>query len=104
MYSLVFYVPTSALYKVKRALFLAGAGKQGAYSDCCWQVKGMGEFVSSLSANPAVGDPGEHNTVEEYRVEMRVSEECKDACIAALKLSHPYEEPTYSLTILESWR
>ena len=103
MYKLVFFVTEEALDKVKRAVFLAGAGQQGEYSECCWQVKGVGQFLPSLNANPTVGVRGEAKQIDEYRVEVRVPIDVKDACIAALKLAHPYEEPVYEITMLEAW-
>jgi len=95
MYSLVFYVPESHLESVKRAVFDAGAGSMGNYDSCCWQVKGQGQFRPVKGATPFLGKLDELECVDEYRVEMVLSEEVKEPVLAALLLAHPYEEVAY---------
>jgi hypothetical protein len=95
MYVLVFYVPESHLELVKQAVFLAGAGSMGDYDSCCWQVKGRGQFRPLKGATPFLGKINEVGCVEEYRVEMVLSEEVKASVLAALLLAHPYEEVAY---------
>lgn len=102
MYSLVFYVPESHVEVVKEAVFTAGAGKIGEYEACCWQVKGQGQFRPSKAANPFIGQAGELEFVDEYRVEMVLLREFKSAVVSALKRSHPYEEVAYHLIPVES--
>lgn len=101
MYSLVFYVPETHLEAVKEAVFTAGAGRIGEYEACCWQVKGAGQFRPSAAANPFIGESGKLESVEEYRVEMVLLAELKEAVIRALKHSHPYEEVAYHLIQVE---
>ena len=95
MYSLVFYVPESHLESVKQAVFDAGAGSMGNYDSCCWQVKGQGQFRPVKGATPFLGELDELELVDEYRVEMVLSEEVKASVLAALLLAHPYEEVAY---------
>lgn len=103
MYKLVFFVPDGALDEVKQALFSAGAGTLGAYSQCCWQVRGEGQFFAEAESNPSYGEPMSLTKVSEYRVEMVLEDAVLDACIAALKLAHPYEVPAYHVIRLEQW-
>ena len=98
MLKLCFYVPESHLEKVKSAVFNAGAGRVGNYQECCWQVQGSGQFKPLQGANPATGSVDTLEHIAEYRVEMVCVEACVGAVIAALRNSHPYEEPAFDVT------
>ncbi|MEQ9565781.1 MAG: NGG1p interacting factor NIF3, partial [Pseudomonadales bacterium] len=58
-YKLVAYIPENHLETVKEALFAAGAGTQGAYDQCCWQVRGQGQFRPLEGSNPHLGKQDE---------------------------------------------
>jgi hypothetical protein len=97
MYKLCFYVPESHLDAVKQAVFAAGAGRIGAYDNCCWQVLGQGQFRPLAGSKPFLGSADAIETVHEYKVELV----CADAVVAevvrSLKQAHPYEEPAYQV-------
>ncbi len=95
MLVLVFYVPESHLESVKSSLFAAGAGKIGAYSCCCWQIQGEGQFRPEEGSIPYTGIEGTVSRVEEYRVEMVCEEACAQKVKDALLSSHPYEMPAW---------
>jgi len=97
MYKFVFFVPQSHVEDVKAAVFSAGGGKMGDYQECCWQVAGSGQFRPSAAANPFIGNAGELERVDEYRVEMVCADDQIHAAVAALKAAHPYEEPAYDV-------
>ncbi len=97
MYKLVFYVPESHHQQVKSAVFSSGAGKQGDYDQCCWQVLGVGQFRPLKDSQPFLGEQGKLEQVPEYRVEMICDDGCIQAAVSALKQSHPYEEPAYDV-------
>ncbi|UTA46322.1 YqfO family protein [Simiduia sp. 21SJ11W-1] len=100
MFKLCVYIPESHLEVVKRALFDAGAGRQGDYECCCWQVPGQGQFKPAQDAQPFIGAVGELTHVAEYRVEMLVAPQFASAVIKALRNAHPYEEPAFDLVAL----
>lgn len=100
MLKLCFYVPKSDLEPVKQAIFQAGAGQLGEYSECCWQVLGDGQFRPSVMANPAIGQAEQLETVAEYRVECLVEQSKASGVLAALLAAHPYEEPAYDFCSL----
>lgn len=102
MYSFVFYVPETHLDEVKQAVFSAGAGAIGDYDQCCWQVKGEGQFRPNLNATPFIGNADEIEKVAEYRVEMVVNKEFKVGVTEALLTAHPYEEVAYHFILIES--
>ncbi len=95
MLKLIYYVPDSHLESTKQAIFSAGAGGIGNYEHCAWQVKGIGQFKPVKGADPYIGELGELEQVDEWRVETIVIEENAKAVAKALKASHPYEEPAF---------
>lgn len=95
MQALVVYVPETHLAQVKQAMFAAGAGKIGNYDQCCWQVKGQGQFRPLEGSAPFCGEKYAVSTEVEYRVEMTCADDCVPAVIAAMQLVHPYEEPAW---------
>lgn len=100
MLKLVVYVPETHLDAVKAALFDAGAGTQGRYDRCCWQVRGEGQFRPLAGSRPFSGTPGSVARVAEYRVEMLCPAARRAAVTAALRRAHPYEEPAFDFTRL----
>lgn len=103
MYLINFYVPETHLEKVKSAMFEAGAGKIGKYSNCTWQVAGQGQFMPLVGSDPYIGQIHQIEKVKDYKVEMICAQDKLDAAIAALKKSHPYETMAYYLTKTEVW-
>ncbi|AQV17430.1 NGG1p interacting factor NIF3 [Acinetobacter pittii] len=95
MLKLIYYVPDSHLESTKQAIFSAGAGGIGNYEHCAWQVKGIGQFKPVKGADPYIGELGELEQVDEWRVETIVIEVNAKAVAKALKASHPYEEPAF---------
>lgn len=103
MYKLVFFVPINDAEVVKSAVFAAGAGRIGLYSDCCWQTAGTGQFRPLDGSDPYIGHPGEIERVEELRIEMVCADEYIREVVAALRKAHPYEEPAFDVTRLEAF-
>jgi len=97
MYKLAFFVPESHLETVKAAVFATGAGKIGNYDHCCWQIKGQGQFRALEGSQPFLGQQGQIETVEEYRVELVCHDELIREAVAAMKQAHPYDEPAYDV-------
>ena len=97
VFKLCFYVPESHLESVKKAVFNAGAGRIGSYDQCCWQVKGEGQFRPLDGAKPFIGEKDKVEILEEYKVEMVLADELVTSVIEALKSAHPYEEPAYDV-------
>ncbi|KAI0432597.1 hypothetical protein F5Y09DRAFT_136311 [Xylaria sp. FL1042] len=86
-FRLVFHVPPSAAAACKTAIFAAGAGRQGNYSECCFTAAvGTGQFRPTAGANPAIGKIGALEEVEELCIEtLCVGEETTRKAVAALK-------------------
>ncbi|RMZ70181.1 structural toxin [Pyrenophora seminiperda CCB06] len=104
-FKLVFFVPPPALDACKAAIFGAGAGRfpgPGGYTECCFTSRGTGQFRPGDAANPHIGNVGELEHVDEYRVEaMCMGRNVAIKAVEALKKAHPYEEPAYDVYKME---
>ena len=99
---LVTFVPVEQTEQVLQALHTAGAGNIGEYSNCSFQVTGTGRFLPSEQANPAIGQAGKPEQVQENRVEVVFPAYLQGAIMAALNKAHPYEEVAHFLYSLEN--
>lgn len=99
MYKLCFFVPESHLEQVKTAVFATGAGRIGCYEHCSWQTLGTGQFRPLAGSSPFIGQIGDLEQVQEWKVELVVEDSLIHNAVAALKHSHPYETPAF-----EVWR
>src|SRR5262249_5746942 len=93
----VIFVPDADLARVSDALFAAGAGNIGKYSQCSFRLAGTGTFFGSEAANPTVGQKGRREDVSEWRLEAVCPESAVGAVLAAIRRSHSYEEPAYDV-------
>ena len=86
-------VPVESAEKVRQAMGDAGAGAQGNYSHCSGSYLSVGRFTPLAGANPAIGQIGKPEEVQEEIIEMLCHVDKVAEVIAALKSAHPYEEP-----------
>lgn len=100
-FKLVTTVPEPDHDAVRQAVWSTGAGTIGDYRDCSFSVRGVGTFFGTDSANPAVGLAGRLEHVEEVRVEFVCPADRLTAALAALRQSHPYEEPAIDVFVLK---
>jgi dinuclear metal center YbgI/SA1388 family protein len=91
------FVPAADVERVLDALAAAGAGRIGAYTHCSWRSEGLGTFFAGEGTDPATGERGRLNREPEVRLEVVVTPEREAAVVAALRRTHPYEEPAYDL-------
>ena len=97
---LVTYVPVAQAEEVRNALYEAGAGKIGNYSECSFSIDGTGSFKGNENTDPFVGTPGERHLEPEQRVETIYPAILESKILMALVLAHPYEEVAYDLYTL----
>jgi len=92
------YAPVSAVDKVREALFAAGAGSMGKYTECSFNANGSGTFRAGQDAKPAIGEAGgKREWVDEVKIEVIVEKHNEKAILSALFKNHPYEEVAYEL-------
>ncbi|HWY85772.1 MAG TPA: Nif3-like dinuclear metal center hexameric protein, partial [Gemmataceae bacterium] len=94
---IVVFVPDQDLARVADAMFAAGAGHIGQYSQCSFRLAGTGTFFGSEAAHPAVGEKGRREEVAEWRLESICPEALLDRVLAALRRAHSYDEPAYDV-------
>jgi dinuclear metal center YbgI/SA1388 family protein len=101
MLKLVVFVPEKDADRVSQALFDAGAGRIGAYTQCSFRSPGTGTFFGEEGkTNPTIGESGRLERAQELRVETVVPTSKVEAVIRALRKAHPYEEPAFDLNQL----
>ena len=94
------FVPVDHLETVRNAVFSAGAGQIGNYSECSFSTEGTGTFKGGEGTDPFVGQPGLRHSEKEVRVEMVLPAHISEAVIRAMVAAHPYEEVAYDLVNL----
>lgn len=94
---LAVYVPLHAKEALLQALFEAGAGNIGNYSECSFSSKGEGSFKAGATANPFVGEKGTRHLEPEERVEVIFPGWLQQRVLDTMKRAHPYEEVAYDL-------
>jgi dinuclear metal center YbgI/SA1388 family protein len=96
----VVYVPPNNGDAVREAMFGAGAGQIGHYSQCSWSVTGTGQYLAHAGASPAIGSIGTVERVTEDRIEAIAPASARAAVLSALRAAHPYEEPSFDVFAL----
>ncbi|WP_276485183.1 Nif3-like dinuclear metal center hexameric protein [Paraflavitalea pollutisoli] len=91
------FVPLAQANQVRDAIFAAGGGHIGQYSDCSFGVEGAGTFKGGEGTNPFVGQPGELHEEREVRLEIIFPAWQQGAVVKALITAHPYEEVAYDV-------
>lgn len=102
LYKLIFYVPIEHTEEVCQAIYAAGGGEIGNYSDCSFRSQGTGTFTPSEKANPTLGERGKPHSEAENRVEILIQKKDLPQCLEAMRRSHPYEEVAYEAVLLEN--
>lgn len=94
---LVTFAPTADADKVRAALFEAGAGNIGNYSEASFNAEGFGTFKGNEQTNPHVGEPGKQHQEPELKIEVIYPAYLESKLLKALFTAHPYEEVAYDL-------
>jgi dinuclear metal center YbgI/SA1388 family protein len=94
---LVVFVPETHHAQVQQAVFTAGAGWIGKYSNCSFNIEGTGTFLPREGSDPYIGEQGKLEKVAEIRLETVVPESVEKRVVQAMLKAHPYEEVAYDL-------
>jgi dinuclear metal center YbgI/SA1388 family protein len=94
---LVTFCPEAQADAVRNALFIAGAGQIGNYSECSYNTDGFGTFKAGENTNAFVGEKGVQHHEPETRIEVIYSANIESRILSALHQSHPYEEVAFDL-------
>ena len=99
---LVTYVPVDNAEEVRNAIFAAGAGNIGNYSECSFNAEGTGTFKGDEGTSPYVGEAGTRHYEKEIKIETIFPFYLEQKIMTALKDAHPYEEVAYDLLFLSN--
>ncbi len=99
---LITFAPHEHAEKVRSAVFAAGAGHIGKYSQCSFNSEGTGTFRAGEGADPFVGEVGEQHQEKETKIEIVYPFYLEVQVVEALVSSHPYEEVAYDIFTMEN--
>jgi dinuclear metal center YbgI/SA1388 family protein len=91
------YIPEDHLAVVSQAMFDAGAGNIGDYSECGFSTEGTGTYKPEEGAQPFEGEKEIRSEVKEVKFEAIVSSHKIGAVVNAMMIAHPYEEVAYEI-------
>jgi dinuclear metal center YbgI/SA1388 family protein len=94
------FVPENKAEEVRKAIFEAGGGQIGNYSECSFNVEGIGTFTAGQGATPFVGSIGERHLEKEVKIEVIFPAFLQNRVISTLKSAHPYEEVAFDIVSL----
>jgi dinuclear metal center YbgI/SA1388 family protein len=96
------FVPNSHAEQVRAAIFNAGAGHIGNYSECSFNSDGEGTYKAGEGSHPFTGKIGERHAEPETKIEVIFPAWLEKAVCKALKNAHPYEEVAFDIISLDN--
>jgi dinuclear metal center YbgI/SA1388 family protein len=99
---LITFAPLDKAEEVRKAVFAAGAGQIGKYSECSFNSEGIGTFKAEEGADPHVGEIGKQHQERETKIEIVYPFYLEQQVVKALVDKHPYEEVAYDIFTMEN--
>ncbi|MFL5788795.1 MAG: Nif3-like dinuclear metal center hexameric protein [Flavisolibacter sp.] len=99
---LITFAPTDKAEQVRMAVFEAGAGHIGNYSECSFNTDGTGTFKAEQGSDPYIGEIGELHREKETKIEIVFPFYLEKQVVNALINNHPYEEVAYDIFTMEN--
>lgn len=96
------FVPQAHAGALRDALFSAGAGYIGGYSECSFNTEGAGTYKAGENTQPFTGSIGERHTEAETRIEVIFPAYLENKVVRSLLQHHPYEEVAYDIVSLDN--
>jgi dinuclear metal center YbgI/SA1388 family protein len=96
------FAPVNKAEQVRKAIFQAGGGHIGNYSECSFNTEGTGTFKAGDGTEPYVGEVGNQHREKEIKIEVIFPAFLEHAIVAAIKAAHPYEEVAYDIMNLSN--
>ncbi len=94
------FVPVANAAQLRNAIFTAGGGNIGNYSECSFNSEGTGTFKAGEGTEPYVGAIGQRHQEKEMKVEVVFPTFLENQIVLAMKAAHPYEEVAYDIVPL----
>ena len=99
---LITFAPVDKAEHVRNAVFAAGAGHIGKYSECSFNSEGTGTFKAGEGADPYIGEIGERHHEKETKIEIVYPFYLENQVVKALIDNHPYEEVAYDIFTMDN--
>lgn len=99
---LITFAPVDKAEDIRHAVFEAGAGHIGKYSECSFNSEGTGTFKAGQGADPYVGEIGERHHEKETKIEIVYPFYLENQVVKALVDHHPYEEVAYDIFTMDN--
>jgi dinuclear metal center YbgI/SA1388 family protein len=99
---LITFAPKDKAEAVRQAVFKAGAGHIGKYSECSFNSEGTGTFKAEAGTDPYVGEVGKQHHEPEMKIEIVYPYYLENQVVDALVANHPYEEVAYDIFTMEN--
>ena len=99
---MITFAPIDKAEQVRNAVFAAGAGHIGKYSECSFNSDGTGTFKAGEGADPYVGKIGERHHEKETKIEIVYPFYLENQVVKALIENHPYEEVAYDIFTMDN--
>lgn len=96
------FVPVEKADQVRNAIFEAGGGYIGNYTECSFNAEGTGTFKGGEGSEPYVGEIGKRHSEKEIKMEVIFPAWREDRIIKAMLAAHPYEEVAYDIIQLSN--
>lgn len=100
LYKLTVFVPKENLDDLNKAIFEAGGGRIGNYTDCNFSTEGLGSFKPIEGAKPFSGELNAISREVEIKTEYLVSKHLIQKVLVAMNSAHPYEEVAHDIVLL----
>jgi len=102
LFKLNVFVPVEHHEALSIAVFEAGAGSIGNYSECQFYSEGIGTFKPMEGSDPFTGDVDKLNRDSEIKAEFLVSSHQLKAVLKAMVKAHTYEEMAHNIIPLSN--
>lgn len=96
------FAPVNKAEEIRNALFKAGGGHIGKYSECSFNMEGIGTFKGNEDANPYVGEISKQHHEKEIKIEVVFPAYLESSITRTLKVAHPYEEVAFDIINLSN--
>ena len=94
------FAPIEFAERVRSAIFEAGAGHVGNYSECSFNAEGTGTFKAEEGTKPFVGEIGKRREEREIKMEFIFPAYLQRQIVSAMIKAHPYEEVAFDIVVL----
>jgi dinuclear metal center YbgI/SA1388 family protein len=96
------FSPIDKAGDVRNAIFEAGGGHIGNYSECSFNAEGEGTFKAGEGTDPYVGNIGKRHSEREVKIEVIFPAFLESKIVKAMTAAHPYEEVAYDIIALSN--